>query len=101
MRLGPILLAGLMFAGCGDERQAGRDPAATPSSTETAEAKRVQAATPSSGGNAAAELRKLFDGYYDALEARDWDAMCRAVAPEVTARRAQIAQDRRRSEPAR
>ncbi|MDX6584511.1 MAG: hypothetical protein QOI10_3695 [Solirubrobacterales bacterium] len=101
MRLGPILFAGLMFAGCGDERQAGRGaaatplsaenavapgaPAATPSSAEIAEASRDPAATPSSGGNAEAELRELFDGYYDALEARDWDAMCRTVAPEVTA----------------
>jgi hypothetical protein len=100
MRSGPILLAGLMFAGCSDERQSGRDPAATlsaehaqaprdaaatPSSTEGAEAKRAQAATSSSGGNAEGELRELFDAYYDALDAGDWDAMCRTVAPEVTA----------------
>jgi hypothetical protein len=101
VRFGAILLVGLVVAGCGDERQAQRDPAptassaeraeaendraTTPSSVQVAEAESDPAATPTSGGRAKAQLRKLFDSYHDAWDARDWDALCRTVAPEVTA----------------
>lgn len=100
MRLGPILLAGLVMAGCGDERrvdpdraatppraekaESNRDPAGAQVSTENTKADRAPAATPSGDGSADAELRTLFDNHYDALDARDWEALCRTVAPEVT-----------------
>lgn len=100
VRIGAILLVSLVVVGCGDERQAGRDPAPTASSPESAEAENTRAATPSSGqtaeaesdptatrtrgGRAEAQLRKLFDSYHDAWDARDWDALCQTVAPEVT-----------------
>lgn len=97
-----ILLVGLLLAGCGDERQAELDPAPTASSAagaetghdrpatrsssvQDAEGESDPAASPSSGGQAEAQLRKLFDSYHDAWDARDWAALCKTVAPEVTA----------------
>ena len=71
MKVAPALLVCVAFAGCGGgETQEDRDPAAR------------EAATPGTRDDAQAELREVFDGYNDALEARDWDAACERMAPE-------------------
>jgi hypothetical protein len=70
MKAAPAVLICVTFAGCGDEKQQDRVPAAR------------EAATPEKSEDAQAELREVFDGYYDALEARDWDAACERMAPE-------------------
>jgi hypothetical protein len=100
VRLGAIVLVGLVLAGCGDEPQAKRDATSTTSSAERAAPENARAApsssaqdpafendpaaAPASDGHAEGELQRLFARYHAAWDARDWDALCRTIAPEVT-----------------
>jgi hypothetical protein len=78
MKITPVLLVCFAFAGCGgggdSEQETDRDPATRAT------------ATPQKSEDPEAEVRKVFDGYNDALESRDWDAACERLAPETTAK---------------